>query len=61
MSNFIADAIHPRTKKVEQAEWLDNHFGRHRYGIRFPDGSIYQAEDVRTPNPDVPSTPPERP
>ena len=36
MSNYIADAINPITEKVQQAEFLDNYFGPHRYGVRFP-------------------------
>lgn len=52
MSNYIAPAIHPRTKEVEQAEWLDNHYGRHRYGVRFHDGSIWPAGRVRVPDPE---------
>lgn len=31
MSNYRAPARHPVTGNVELAEWLDDHFGRHRY------------------------------
>lgn len=44
MSNYTADAIHPETGEIEEAEWLDDHYGRHRYGVRFKDGKIFPAE-----------------
>lgn len=49
MSNFVAPAVHPKTKKLEHAIFLDDYYGKHRYGIRFPDGSIYPAEKVKVP------------
>jgi hypothetical protein len=45
VSNFIRRTKNPATGKFENATWLDNHFGGHRYGVRFPsDGMIYNAE-----------------
>ena len=42
MSNYSAMTIHPETKVAEMADWLDDHFGKHCYGVRFPsDGKIY--------------------
>ena len=52
MANYIAAAIHPRTGAIEQATFLDGHFGARRYGVRFADGSIWRAEDVQVPNKD---------
>jgi len=49
MSNFVAPAIHPKTGEIEQAEWLDDYYGRHRYGVRFADGRVYRTEQVRAP------------
>ena len=46
MSNFKRMTIHPVTKKIEDAEWIDDHFGRHRYGVRFPDGKVFTSFDV---------------
>lgn len=41
--------MHPRTGKWEEAEWIDDYFGRHRYGIRFPSdgpkGEVYDERD----------------
>ena len=46
MSNYRAPAIHPRTKKIELADYLDNHYGGYRYGVRFGDGSIWPIDKV---------------
>lgn len=35
----------------EIARWLDDHFGRHSYGVRFPsDGKVFRASDVKVPD-----------
>jgi hypothetical protein len=45
MSNFIKQTKNPMTGRWENAEWLDDHFGPHRYGVRFPSsGEIFPAE-----------------
>lgn len=36
MSNFRKMTVHPKTGELLLADWLDNFFGLHRYGIRFP-------------------------
>lgn len=46
MSNYIAEAIHPVTGKVEKATFLDDYFGRHQYGVQFDDGTVYRPEQV---------------
>lgn len=46
MSNYMRLTKNPRTGKYEMAAWLDNHFGPHRYGVRFADGTIYNPEKV---------------
>jgi len=46
MSNFSDKAVNPKTLKIEQAEFLDDYFGSHVYGIRFPDGEVYREEVV---------------
>ena len=27
------------------AQWLDDYFGRHQYGVFFPNGKVYRADD----------------
>lgn len=41
MSSFGAPTRHPETGKIESAMWLDDYFGRHRYGVSFPDGQVF--------------------
>jgi len=44
MSNYHALARHPITGKIEMADWLDDSFGHHIYGVRFPgDATIYRS------------------
>ena len=46
MSTFTRRTKHPQTGDWEQATWLDNYFGNHRYGVRFHDGQIFNPEQV---------------
>ncbi len=56
MSNFFHTARNPKTGKTEMAEFLDDYYGRHIYGVRFPDGKVYREDelpdDVATVAPD---------
>lgn len=59
MSNYHQITQHPETGEMVTAEWLDDHFGRHRYGVRFPDGKVFPAElllDVSVRNTKHPET-----
>jgi hypothetical protein len=50
MSNYRDMAFHPETGKLEPADFLDNHFGPHHYGVRFNDGRVFGKDEyVRTP------------
>ena len=46
MSNYIKHTTNPRTGEAEKAEWLDDYFGKHVYGIRFADGGIYCENQI---------------
>jgi len=35
MSNYQIMTWHPIKKKWWKADWLDNYFGQHIYGVRF--------------------------
>ena len=50
MSNFYGAAIHPKTGEVQNVIWLDNYFGRHIYGVKFPDGSIFHENEIEVPD-----------
>lgn len=46
MSSYFRLTRHPETGRMEQALWIDDHFGRHRYGVRFQDGKVYPADAI---------------
>lgn len=46
MSNFQQMTKHPETGEMQMAEWLDDHFGRHRYAVRFPDGKVFRESEI---------------
>ena len=46
MSNFQSPTVRKDTGEAWHAEWLDDYFGRHVYGVRFPDGSVLRTSDV---------------
>lgn len=54
MSSFYKLTKNPRTGKFEEAAWLDNHFGGHRYGVKFPDGTIYNPDYQDLPTKEYP-------
>lgn len=31
---------------MQEATWLDDYFGKHRYGVRFPDGKIFPESEI---------------
>ena len=46
MSNFKQYTTNPKTGVIEKADWLDNYFGRRIYGVKFPDGKIYNINET---------------
>jgi hypothetical protein len=48
MSSYIRRTKNPRTGEFEDAEWIDDHFGRHQYGVSLSSsGQIYGTNDSR--------------
>ena len=47
MSSYYEETIHPKTRKLQRAFWIDDYFGRHQYGVRF-DGeeTVYRLRDL---------------
>ena len=53
MSCYIAKAINPGNGEVQDAEFLDDYFGPHQYGVRFPGSPhVYREEMILLPEPD---------
>lgn len=46
MSNFTRKTYNPQTGAYEDADWIDNYFGPHEYGVRFADGKVYSVSYV---------------
>ena len=50
MSNFTKPAYHPKEKVVRAANYMDDHFGHHQYGVRFPgDEHVYRPAETDIP------------
>lgn len=50
MSNFTSAAYHPIEKTVRAALWLDDHFGKHEYGVKLSgDDHVYTPHEVAIP------------
>ncbi|MFW5983188.1 MAG: hypothetical protein ACOCQ4_01710 [bacterium] len=53
MSNYFTKAKRPRQKNYSgKIEWedvamLDNYYGAHEYGVKFPDGKVYPKEKCK--------------
>lgn len=46
MSTYNKQTVHPETKAIENATWLDDAFGSHSYGVIFPsDGKMFKADE----------------
>jgi len=53
MSNFRSEAVNPATGEVQMAEYLDDYFGPHQYGVRFPGSPhVYRADDILSAEPE---------
>lgn len=44
MSSYRQMTKDPRSGEFVMADWLDDYFGRRRYGVRFPDGITLEAD-----------------
>lgn len=45
MSTYKASTQHPFTGEWEMATWLDDHYGPHKYGVRFPNGDTFDPRE----------------
>ena len=46
MSHFMGIAEHPYSGDVEPAEWIDDYYGSHQYGVRFEDWLIVPESEL---------------
>ena len=47
MSTYSRQTKHPVTGEWHEATWIDDFYGRHRYGVQFPDGGTYNPEKTK--------------
>ena len=47
MSTYLKQTKHPITGEWHEATWIDDFYGRHRYGVQFPDGGTYNPEKTK--------------
>jgi hypothetical protein len=52
VSDYPGKAVDPKTGHVESVMYLDNYYGRHRYGVRFPDGNVYPEHEIEHRGPE---------
>lgn len=45
MSSFVSKAKRPGGIEYEDVWYLDDYYGRRQYGVKFPDGKLYRAEE----------------
>lgn len=73
MSNFramtkatetaIKSGIDDKFRRWQPADWLDNYFGPHQYGIRFDNDPIVRADNgdfIWSPDTEVPASTPKK-
>jgi hypothetical protein len=49
MSNYTSKAKNPLTDEIEDADFLDDYYGNHKYGVRFKGGEVYPLEKIFPP------------
>ena len=48
MSNFERLTEHPETGEMKSASWLDDYFGKHKYGVKFKgEDKIYKESEIQ--------------
>jgi len=51
MSDYNTYGKHPETGAIERVRFLDDYYGRRRYGVRFPNGDIFPSTKILTGDP----------
>ena len=49
MSSYVGKAVNPLTGLVEDVCFLDDCYGRHKYGVKFSDGHTYPESEIEYP------------
>ena len=44
MSSYFRKTKNPKTGEFEDAIWADDHYGKHKYGVMFSDGTYKESD-----------------
>ena len=47
MSTYSKQTKHPITGEWHNATWTDDYFGSHHYGVKFPNGDVFDPEKTK--------------
>ena len=47
MSTYSKQTKHPVTGEWHEATWIDDYYGRHLYGVQFPDAKIFDPDKTK--------------
>jgi len=47
MSTYPRQTKHPKTGEWHEAIWMDDYYGNHRYGVKFPNGNVFDPSKVK--------------
>jgi len=47
MSTYLRQTKHPETDEWQVATWADDFYGSHHYGVKFPNGDVFDPEKIK--------------
>ena len=47
MSTYLRQTKHPETDEWQVATWMDDFYGSHHYGVKFPNGDVFDPEKIK--------------
>lgn len=47
MSTYSKQTKHPATDEWHEATWIDDFYGKHCYGVKFPNGEVFNPENIK--------------
>jgi hypothetical protein len=51
MISYFSMAVNPANNTIEEAFFLEDYFGKHKYGVLFSDGKVYPEDQVKLDDP----------
>ena len=47
MSTYLRQTKHPETNEWHKAIWMDDYYGSHHYGVKFPNGDVFDPATTK--------------